>query len=90
MLGRLAGGVAARLASKPLARPHPRRGHEPLAYQEAAAEDPQRAAQGGLHWRLAPCPRGLLHCSGRAEGLPPPHGAEQEGASTVLGVEGHS
>ena len=81
-------GVGARLASKPA--PTPCRGHEPLAYQEAATEDPQGTAQGGLHRRLAPCPCGLLHRSGRAEGLSPPHGAQQEGVSAVLLVEGHS
>lgn len=74
-------GVGARLASQPLTPPC--RGHKPLAYQEAATKDPQGAAQGGLHWCLAPCPRGLLHCPGRAEGLPPPYRAQQEGVSTV-------
>lgn len=76
--------VGARLASQPPALPTCR-GHKPLAYQEAASEDSQGAAQGGLHWCLAPCPRGLLHCSGWAEGLPPPHGAQQEGMSMALG-----
>lgn len=68
-------GMEARLPSQPPVPPT-RRGHEPLAHQEAASEDPQGASKGGLHWRLAPCTGGLLHRPGRAEGLPPPHRAE--------------
>lgn len=75
--------MGAILASQPSAPPTCR-GHEPLAHQEAAPEDPQGAEKGGLHWRLAPCPCGLLHRPGWAEGLPPPYGAQQEGVSEVL------
>lgn len=76
--GRLPGGVGARLVSQPSAPPTCR-SHQPVAHQEAASEDPQGAAKGGLHWGLAPCPCGLLHRPGWAEGLPPPYGAQQEG-----------
>lgn len=60
------------------------RGHEPLAHQEAASEDPQGASKSGLHRRLAPRPSGLLYRPGWAEGLPPSHGTQQEGVSRVL------
>lgn len=72
-------GVAFELPALPIYR-----GHQSLAYQEAAKEDPQRPAQGGLHWCLAPCPSRLLHRPGWAEGLPPPYRAEQEGVSITL------
>lgn len=53
-----------------------------LAHQEAAEEDAQGPAQGGLYRRLAPGKGQLLHRARRAEGLPPPHREEQEGTET--------
>lgn len=50
-----------------------------MARQKAPTENPQGAAQSGLHRGLAPCAGGLLHRPSRTEGLPPPHRAQQEG-----------
>lgn len=55
------------------------RGHQPLAYQEAAPEDPPGAPQGCLYWRVASCACGLLRGPGWAERLPSPHRDQQEG-----------
>ena len=66
---------------------HTCRGDKPLALQEAPQEDTQGLAQSCLHWSLAPSPSWLLCCSGWPEGLPPSHGAQQEGMAqhcTVL------
>lgn len=64
------------------------RGHQPLAYQEAAPEDPPGAPQGCLYWRVASCACGLLRGPGWAERLPSPNGAQQEGVSQVRGGGG--
>lgn len=55
------------------------RGHQPLAHQEAAPQDPPGAAQGCLYWGVASCPSGLLRGPGWAERLPSPHRDQQEG-----------
>uniref|UniRef100_A0A2K6QLP1 60S ribosomal protein L3 n=1 Tax=Rhinopithecus roxellana TaxID=61622 RepID=A0A2K6QLP1_RHIRO len=49
------------------------RGHQSLAHQEAAPQDPPRPAQDGLHWGMASCSCGLLCGTCWAERLPSPH-----------------
>ena len=52
--------------------------HLALAHAQAAAQDPQGPAQGGLHRRLASLACLVRRGQGRSEGLPPPHRDKQE------------
>ena len=49
-----------------------------LAHEEAAPQDPQGVAQGGVYWGVASQPRAVLCAPCRSEGLPPPHRNQQE------------
>lgn len=54
------------------------RRHSPLGRKEAATQDTQGPPQGGLHRRVASCPRVHLGASCWSERLPPPYREEQE------------
>ena len=58
-----------------------------MAHQEAAAQDAQGSAEGGLHRSLAPQQDPVHRAAGGAEGIPPQDRDQQEDLQDGRGLQ---